>query len=335
MQNPEYVENAYTKQKECIEEAIQQRVCFWKEKEEANYFNEIVGDENNSGKKYISKEFVNNFSGEINELINEIFGEWAIGDEYTTSLNELSELLISKDYFNPDWFSGVVIAGFGEKEHFPSMQDFKIGGIYENKLKYQRGDPEKITEDNPSIVRAFAYKKMFDNFLYGITLEIFSWLKEAAKLIRTMPVYAIDAIYDILPEQERERWKQLITDESEGIAQQFYTQTLLECNSRKDKIIQEIEILPLDELAQVASTLVSLNSFQQRLSPGRETVGGPIDVAVISKGDGFIWIERKHYFQKELNYHFFQNHYHTSSSEEIKIEGKPDKQTPNTDSGND
>ncbi|MEA1995293.1 MAG: hypothetical protein U9N18_03965 [Campylobacterota bacterium] len=40
-----------------------------------------------------------------------------------------------------------------------------------------------------------------------------------------------------------------------------------------------------------------------------ETAGGPIDVAVISKGDGFIWIKRKHYFKPELNPQFFANYY--------------------------
>jgi hypothetical protein len=38
-------------------------------------------------------------------------------------------------------------------------------------------------------------------------------------------------------------------------------------------------------------------------------VAGPIDVAVISKGDGLVWIKRKHYFKPELNYHFFENYY--------------------------
>ncbi len=33
----------------------------------------------------------------------------------------------------------------------------------------------------------------------------------------------------------------------------------------------------------------------------RETVGGPIDVAVITKGDGFVWVKRKHYFSPEYN----------------------------------
>jgi len=39
----------------------------------------------------------------------------------------------------------------------------------------------------------------------------------------------------------------------------------------------------------------------RRVSMDAETVGGPIDVAVISKGDGFVWIKRKHYFRSELN----------------------------------
>jgi hypothetical protein len=40
-----------------------------------------------------------------------------------------------------------------------------------------------------------------------------------------------------------------------------------------------------------------------------ETVGGAIDVAVISKGDGFVWIKRKHYFRPELNGHFQENYF--------------------------
>ena len=40
-----------------------------------------------------------------------------------------------------------------------------------------------------------------------------------------------------------------------------------------------------------------------------ETVGGPIDVAIISKHDGFIWKKRKLYFDKDINQHFFENYF--------------------------
>lgn len=67
--------------------------------------------------------------------------------------------------------------------------------------------------------------------------------------------------------------------------------------------------LPKDELAAAAEALVNLTSFKRRVSTEKETVGGPIDVAVITKSDGFIWIKRKHYFKPELNYHFLSKYY--------------------------
>jgi hypothetical protein len=59
--------------------------------------------------------------------------------------------------------------------------------------------------------------------------------------------------------------------------------------------------LPKDELAAMAEALVNLTKFRRRVTPTRETVGGPVDVAIITKGDGFVWIKRKHYFSAELN----------------------------------
>lgn len=61
--------------------------------------------------------------------------------------------------------------------------------------------------------------------------------------------------------------------------------------------------------AAMAESLVNLTSFKRKMSMDAETVAGPIDVAVISKGDGFIWIKRKHYFERELNPQFFANYY--------------------------
>ena len=66
--------------------------------------------------------------------------------------------------------------------------------------------------------------------------------------------------------------------------------------------------LSIPDLAQMAKNLVEMTSFKRRVSLDVETVGGPIDVAVISKGDGFIWIERKHYFKREFNEHFFDGY---------------------------
>ncbi len=76
-----------------------------------------------------------------------------------------------------------------------------------------------------------------------------------------------------------------------------------------DPVINAVAALPKDELAAMAEALVNLTSFKRKVTLETETVGGPIDVAVISKGDGFIWIKRKHYFKPELNPHFVENYF--------------------------
>jgi len=65
--------------------------------------------------------------------------------------------------------------------------------------------------------------------------------------------------------------------------------------------MEMVASLPKDELGSMAESLVNLTKFKRRISTQQETVGGPIDVAVITKGDGFVWTKRKHYFKPELN----------------------------------
>ena len=65
-----------------------------------------------------------------------------------------------------------------------------------------------------------------------------------------------------------------------------------------------VSMLPVDELASLAETFVSIESLKERHTRPTETVSGPIDVAVMTKGDGFIWIKRKHYFDPKLNPRF-------------------------------
>ena len=74
-------------------------------------------------------------------------------------------------------------------------------------------------------------------------------------------------------------------------------------------LIQTVANLGKEDMANMAESFISLTSLVRRMSPHEETVGGPVDVAVISKGDGFIWINRKHYFKPEFNPQFFDNYY--------------------------
>ena len=99
-------------------------------------------------------------------------------------------------------------------------------------------------------------------------------------------------------------------DAKSAAAKKFFDHLAVYGNERHAQpVVTAVAHLPKEELAAMAEALVSLTSFKRRVSHDPETVGGPIDVAVISKGDGFIWINRKHYFDPKLNHHFFANYY--------------------------
>ncbi len=54
----------------------------------------------------------------------------------------------------------------------------------------------------------------------------------------------------------------------------------------------------------MAEALVNLTAFRARMSVEEiETVGGPIDVAVISKGEGFVWVKHKDLVKPQTAFH--------------------------------
>lgn len=73
-------------------------------------------------------------------------------------------------------------------------------------------------------------------------------------------------------------------------------------------LFNALESLSKEDLAEMAESLIYLTYLKRRITNAEESVGGPVDVAIISKGDGFIWIKRKFYFKPELNQYFFDNY---------------------------
>jgi hypothetical protein len=126
-----------------------------------------------------------------------------------------------------------------------------------------------------------------------------------------------ERIVDAIPQAEESEKVQLVAklkDLGKALLEEFNKEMK---NHRRgkyiDPVVSTVAILPKDELAVMAETFVNLTSFKQKMSLDAETVGEPIDVAVISKGDGFVWIRRKHYFKPELNWAFFENYFRTNT----------------------
>lgn len=60
--------------------------------------------------------------------------------------------------------------------------------------------------------------------------------------------------------------------------------------------------MPIQDAIDLARWMVELTSMHKRFMPGMRTVGGPVEVAAITKHEGFKWVQRKHYFSTDFNW---------------------------------
>ena len=251
-------------------------------------------------------DFLNRMSGEVSQITMKVFADWPVGSVEVDQLSQIARHLIYKINWDSELYTGIVIGGFGETEHFPVVQHIVVNGIYEGELKYERPRVQRISENKPSYIESFAENKEVKDFLEGVSDEVRGEIKRAAQVMREAPVEALRFVTGM----RRDKKAELISEVekiSEEQARDLEDKIKLLAGQRYKGILDVVDILPLKELATVASTLVKLSSFEKELSLEVETVGEPIDLAVISKGDGFIWIKRKHYFQADLNHRYFRN----------------------------
>ena len=59
--------------------------------------------------------------------------------------------------------------------------------------------------------------------------------------------------------------------------------------------------MPIQDAIDLAEFLVHTAIQFSRFTPGAQVVGGPIEIAAITKHEGFKWIQRKHYYSADLN----------------------------------
>jgi len=92
----------------------------------------------------------------------------------------------------------------------------------------------------------------------------------------------------------------------ESIAKQCHQDFMLEWKRENWKknfhpLLGVLQTLSVQEMAHLAESLLGLESLKERVTSPSESVGGPIDVAAITKSEGLVWIKRKHYFDASIN----------------------------------
>jgi hypothetical protein len=254
----------------------------------------------------------NKYRATINKVVLRVFKNIPLTSSALTNLDSIVARRFTRDTFPEGQHTGVVVAGFGDNEIYPSVITHLVSGVVDDTLRYKFDEDRsgRISHESKAHIIPFAQSEMVMRFMTGVDPDYLTFSSKYIEDVLTKyPGTVLSGIASLTP-QERASLLQSLQPESVKLVD-TYKRDMAKYRYQKEisPILDAVEALPKDDLALMAESLINLTSLKRRVSLRAETVGGAVDVAVISKGDGLIWIKRKHYFDPELNHQFFQNYY--------------------------
>ena len=255
-----------------------------------------------SESKYISEKYKN----EIKDYLAATY-PW-IPSQRMEELAMKTCQCFDKEFFR-EGYVGVAIAGFGDEEIFPHMVHLHVAGIVNNKVRYTKKEHVSISTDMSAAITPFAQTDVMETFLFGINNSLLN------KVNTEIPAQIQNCLNSIDDSFFSEGKKQVIEKQLIETTDQIIKRVVEQAQKQYlFPITDAVSTLPIEELSLLAESMINITSIRRKVAIDDYvgTVGGPIDVAIISKVDGFIWMKRKHYFDREYNPQFFFNHYQTS-----------------------
>jgi hypothetical protein len=221
--------------------------------------------------------------------------------EAPLNVDTLAELGLQALFRRPDFFlseTGIVIAGYGTDEFFPSYKEYSCLGFLATRLFFEEKSELKITPRDSGFFKAFATTAMADTFTMGFGPDVFSTVRSHLRTTLRDLAGKIEGETGVACANTEQLVSQAIDDHTKKWTDDVY-------ENHAKPLRRVIGSLPLDEMASLAETLVMLESLKEKVTRPSESVSGPIDVAIITRHEGFVWAKRKLYFDPKLNSRFF------------------------------
>ena len=180
---------------------------------------------------------------------------------------QLAELSHKLRYTRPDFLlsdSGLVIAGYGASDVFPSYTQITVFGHVGDELCFAERSSYAITHGQPAMIQPLAQTSMIDTFTDGFGASLQTIIEGASRKALNKVVsdlaaggvaipaglgqlLADQAHNDFMTEWKRENWKQNYTP-----------------------LIQVLATLDVEEMAHLAESLLGLESLKERVTSPTE-----------------------------------------------------------------
>jgi hypothetical protein len=214
--------------------------------------------------------------------------EWVFDDVPFTDVGvELSHraagLLVHKtEAFETD--AVLTFAGYGEDEFFPGLYKITLSGSVAGVVRGYDESRVAISSGNQVTITPLGITDAIHSFLRGSSPQYGVAAHESLEAFKEgVSAFVTDA--EMLEKTANEAHEQLIRSLETVEWEEFVHPTL-----------DVVETLPMAEMVRLADALVGLATLRQVVRGG-SSVGGPVDLARVTRDSGFEWVRKKQELQ--------------------------------------
>lgn len=208
------------------------------------------------------------------------------------------------EYIRSNFFyngTGLVFVGYGENDLFPSLIPIYVSGIFDGNLRfcYSPDENEQISNENESAIVPFAQVDVMMTVMKGISPELHEKVGELAKetaaqtkdkMLEAMKEAGVDEA--TIAKIQETNLDDITGNHDEQVQKFIQTEYV-------NGLVDTVEAFGVEDMADMAESLISITNLQRHITASEESVGGPVDVAVITRDEGFIWLKHHDWRPKE------------------------------------
>ena len=215
---------------------------------------------------------------------------------------------LSTNRYGEPFTAKLVFTGFGAKQDYPSLVAATVFEGFDDRANYyfDKKNVVNISDACPVAICPFAQDDVVESLLRGMHEEYFNKLKsEVHDSINPFfsnildiqsldpPTEDEDSLFD---DRQDSAWNLFHDISSSDLVGRYESSCRRHMDANRRKWEKALMNYDLPSMAALAESLIDLTGFQRIITFSNEGVGGPVDLAVVTKTDGFVWLNRKSWY---------------------------------------
>lgn len=197
-----------------------------------------------------------------------------------------SDILTGSENYKPSESTHLVFAGYGETDSYPSICSCEVQEVKNGKLCWTPPQDLKTISDNmESTVFSLGDADIIGSILFGIQIKRIDSISQQFSIALTDLLYQKD-----LYEQALNVDHEIIVNKVKDLVQEHRV-------AHFKQWLEVIKKYSLQEMAALAENLIKATELHRKITFQQENVGGLVDLALITRNDGFQWLNRKSWYE--------------------------------------